>query len=64
MTWTPQFTRPTRAGLLIVASSCISPLQAQDRAPIIDMHMHAMGANDQGPGYACARHALDQARCA
>lgn len=28
---------------------CAMPLRAQPRPPIIDMHLHALGADDQGP---------------
>jgi predicted TIM-barrel fold metal-dependent hydrolase len=36
--------------LSALALSCVSiTASAQQRLPIIDMHLHAMGANDQGP---------------
>jgi hypothetical protein len=37
--------------MLVTASLVLlaSPLLAQQRLPIIDMHLHALGANDQGP---------------
>lgn len=38
-----------RSILLLSLLGLAMPAFAQERLPIIDMHMHAMGANDQGP---------------